>query len=220
MDEPDGSAGGGANSDSCGNAQRRRRSGGSGRLKPDGLIYPASPYPSAVAVSASGLLAAGLDNGYSQPDIYLYPLGTPAATITETTNNADGTANVPPHGLAFSANGADLFAVTSNDQSNQDAFTAFSFGAPPTATIGSPTGGQTYSVGQSVPTSFWCNEGSGPGVASCSDSDGSTSGTGALNTSQPGNYTYTVTATGGDGDTGTASISYTVCPTKRTSAPR
>jgi hypothetical protein len=81
-------------------------------LKPDGLQYPGNPYPSAVAVSGTGLLATGLNNGYSKPDIAVYRLGTPAPLWTASTNNADGTANVLPHGLALSADGNTLFVVT------------------------------------------------------------------------------------------------------------
>jgi hypothetical protein len=81
-------------------------------LQPDGPRYPGQPYPSAVAVSASGVLATGLDNGYSSPDVGVYNLGAPAATWTASTNNSDGTANVAPHGLALSSDGATLFVVT------------------------------------------------------------------------------------------------------------
>ena len=86
-------------------------------LQPDGVTYPGNPYPSAVAVSPgrSGLLATGLDNGYSSPDIAVFPLGTPAAVFTTTTMNTSGTANVRPHGLALSADGSTLFAVSAND---------------------------------------------------------------------------------------------------------
>jgi hypothetical protein len=80
-------------------------------LAPDGLVYPAKPYPSAAAVSASGLLAIGLDSGYSAPDVEVYQLGVPAPKFTASTNNPDGTANVLPHGLGLSATGNALFVA-------------------------------------------------------------------------------------------------------------
>jgi len=90
---------------------------GSSTLTPDGVVYPGQPYPSAVAVSpgAGGLLATGLDNGYSAPSISVFRLGVPQATFTATTANSSGTANVVPHGLALSADGTRLFAVTADD---------------------------------------------------------------------------------------------------------
>jgi hypothetical protein len=86
-------------------------------LQPDGIIYPGQPYPAAVAVSPGrgGLLATGLTGGYSSPDVAVDPLGVPAPIFTASTNNPDGTANVRPHGLALTADGSMLFAVTSND---------------------------------------------------------------------------------------------------------
>jgi hypothetical protein len=88
-----------------------------GTLAPDGVIYPGQPYPSAVAVSPGnrGLVAMGLDNGYSTPDISVFPIGTPKPIFTASTNRADGSANVVPHGLALAADGSRLFAVTADD---------------------------------------------------------------------------------------------------------
>lgn len=101
-------------------------------LKADGIVYPAQPYPSAVAVGGD-LVATGLDHGYSSPDISVYKLGIPQATFTATTNNANGTANVVPHGLALSADGSRLFAVTADDVYASE-FHLWIFGLPPTAT--------------------------------------------------------------------------------------
>ena len=86
-------------------------------LKPDGIVYPGQPYPSAVAVSpgSGGLLATGLDSGYSSPSISVFRLGVPQALFTATTTNSSGTANVLPHGLALSADASRLFAVTADD---------------------------------------------------------------------------------------------------------
>jgi hypothetical protein len=101
-------------------------------LQPDGIVYPAQPYPSAVAV-AGGLVATGLDNGYSSPDISVFKLGIPQATFTASTNNANGTANVVPHGLALTTDGSQLFAVTADDVYSTE-FHLWIFGLPPTAT--------------------------------------------------------------------------------------
>jgi uncharacterized repeat protein (TIGR01451 family) len=82
---------------------------------------------------------------------------------------------------------------------------------PPAATINSPKGGGTYALGQVVPTSFSCADSTyGSGIASCTDSNGNSSGTGDLVTSIAGSFTYSVTATSSDGQSDTASMSYSV----------
>jgi Pro-kumamolisin, activation domain/Putative Ig domain/Bacterial Ig-like domain (group 3) len=96
--------------------------------------------------------------------------------------------------------------------------------APPTAQIASPGPNQTYAQGKTVPTTFSCTEGSaGPGLAACSDTNG-TSGTdgaihGTLDTAGTGTQTYTVTATSQDGLTRAVSLKYTVLARPTSTAP-
>jgi hypothetical protein len=86
-------------------------------LEFDGLVYPGDTYPVAVATSPGrgGLLATGLTGGYVSPDIAVYPLGQTSPIFTATTLTWNGTANVRPHGLALTADGSRLFAVTDSD---------------------------------------------------------------------------------------------------------
>jgi hypothetical protein len=93
------------------------------------------------------------------------------------------------------------------------------FTIAPTATISSPASGGTYSQGQRVYTTWSCAEAAGgPGLTSCTDSNGTTrvesGGKGHLDTSTLGTFTYTVTAISHDGLVGKASITYTVVPSR------
>jgi hypothetical protein len=93
--------------------------------------------------------------------------------------------------------------------------------ALPGVVITSPSINAVYALNQVVPTSFGCSDGTGgPGIASCIDSNASTSA-GLLDTSTYGEHIYWVTATSIDGLTATTSVSYTVAvpPTATITSP-
>jgi hypothetical protein len=88
---------------------------------------------------------------------------------------------------------------------------AFYVTGPPTATIASPAGGGVYTQNAVVATEFSCVEDVfGPGLESCTDSNGASGGSGALETATAGAHTYSVLATSIDGQTDLATIHYEV----------
>jgi PKD repeat protein len=118
---------------------------------------------------------------YVQPGSYQLSL-----TVSDSSGNADASTQTLPITITGAAVGA------------------------PSAAIISPADNQTYTVGESVATSFSCADAAGgPGIASCTDPDGSAS-PGRLDTATVGAHSYTVTAVSFDGERGTAMIEYTV----------
>jgi len=87
----------------------------------------------------------------------------------------------------------------------------FRVASPPAATIDSPAGGGVYVKNAVIPTTFSCAESTfGPGLESCSDSNGGSGSSGTLETATLGEHTYTVTAKSLDGLSGRDSIHYEV----------
>ena len=82
-------------------------------LTRDGIVYPGSAYPSAVAISPGqgGIVATGLSTHDNAPNIRVFGLGQTTPFFTASTPPSSGVLDVLPHGLALTADGSRLFAV-------------------------------------------------------------------------------------------------------------
>jgi hypothetical protein len=116
---------------------------------------------------------------------------------------------------ANQAGDADFVAAAQQHQS----FVVF---GRPSARIVSPADQETFGLGEQVVTSFSCAEAAGgPGISSCTDSNGAGPPAGVLDTSRAGTFAYVVTAISKDRQRVRASIQYTVAggPSAQVSSP-
>jgi DNA-binding beta-propeller fold protein YncE len=114
-----------------------------------------------------------------------------------------------PHSVAFVPNGK-MLAVSSSVGGTVSVLEPM---PAPTAGIAVPANQGFYVRGTHVSTNFNCSDGNtGPGVVSCTDSQGAKPSGGPLDTRTLGRHKFAVTAISGDGLSYTTKLTYRVVP--------
>ncbi len=197
-----------------------RRSGGqvsieySNPIAAGGRGYTTLADQELVVPAATGLLASASGPG---GDALAASVDTPPAHGSLTLSSDGAFTYTPAAGFS----GGDSFTYRAADSAGDyaTAQVALTVASRPSASISLPAAGGTYEVGQSVSTAFSCAEGAGgPGLASCTDSNGIKTGSGGfahLDTAAAGSHAYTVTALSKDGLSESSSIGYTVVSAAR-----
>jgi hypothetical protein len=142
--------------------------------------------------------------------------GIPVRFSIDASSDA-GVCSLNAAGTTVSFTGAGMCVIDANQAGDADYDAAaqqeqsFTVEGLASVRITAPADNQTFAVGQDVATSFSCTQGAdGPGISSCTDSNGASAPAGVLDTSKPGTFTYSVAATSKDGQRVRASIRYTV----------
>lgn len=176
-----------------------------------GSLSGAPDAPTAVSATPGGGQATV---SFTPGSANCYPLSAYRVTAYPGGRTATGDSS-PITVTGLSDNTAYRFVVTETNPigstNSQPSTSVTTDGDPPTASIEAPRAGGVYVLDQTVRTRFSCSDAAdGPGIASCTDSNGATGGAGTLNASSPGLHSYVVTAVSKDGRTARSTLSYRV----------
>jgi hypothetical protein len=128
-------------------------------LLPSGTVYPASPYPTAVAMTSAngGLFAGGIEGEYNR-SLVVYPLDNPSDLLMSyeflPTGGSEANDETAPRGVSFSPDGDLLFVVSEPFDSSAGAtFHVFDMPTTTTTTTTSTTTPSTTSPTTTTTTS-------------------------------------------------------------------